>query len=284
MPKVPIAVTLQKPPLPRSFNGWETWEMVHRIVRGGNCGWPVMEGRATLRSEVPVGPTPILPPVKDHPHTEANSVIGGPVYRGQRLPELDGSFIYGDYITGTIWALRADSEGMYSHTTLLDTDQRIIAFTTGSGGELYVLDYDFTGQIYQLVPSQEKDLSASFPRWLSETGLFTSLKTLEPAAGVEPYDIVAERWMDGAAAQRWVAIPGAESIELPDGLASSGRFPNWTVFAKNLVLPQGPGQPPIRLEMQLLHFENGTWRPYTYLWADAGSDAEQAGARTSNWQ
>ena len=60
-------------------NGWESWEMVHRIVRGGNCGWPVMEGRAALRSEVPVGPTPIIPPVKDHPHTEANSVIGGPV-------------------------------------------------------------------------------------------------------------------------------------------------------------------------------------------------------------
>jgi glucose/arabinose dehydrogenase len=62
-------------------NGWESWEMVHRIVRGGNCGWPVMEGRAALRSEVQPGPTPILPPVKDHPHTEANSVIGGPVYR-----------------------------------------------------------------------------------------------------------------------------------------------------------------------------------------------------------
>ena len=52
--------------------------MVHRIVRGGNSGWPVMEGRVALRTEVKPGPTPILPPVKDHPHTEANSVIGGP--------------------------------------------------------------------------------------------------------------------------------------------------------------------------------------------------------------
>ena len=47
-------------------NGWESWEMVHRIVRGGNCGWPIMEGRAVLRSEVTQGPTPIRPPVKDH--------------------------------------------------------------------------------------------------------------------------------------------------------------------------------------------------------------------------
>jgi glucose/arabinose dehydrogenase len=131
-------------------NGWESWEMIHRLERGGNCGWPVMEGRAALRSEVKVGPTPIIPPVKDHPHTEANSVIGGPVYRGDKLPDLAGSFVYGDYITGTIWAIRPDKENAYSHTTLVDTDLRIVAFTQGSEGELFVLDYDYTGQIYEL--------------------------------------------------------------------------------------------------------------------------------------
>jgi glucose/arabinose dehydrogenase len=145
-------------------NGWESWEMVHRIVRGGNCGWPVMEGRVALRSEVQPGPTPIIPPVKDHPHTEANSVIGGPVYRGNKLPDLAGAFVYGDYITGTIWAIRPDKDGAYSHTTLVDTDQRIVAFTQGSQGELFVLDYDFTGQIYELLPSGLRDTSASFPR------------------------------------------------------------------------------------------------------------------------
>ena len=96
-------------------NGWESWEMVHRIVRGGNCGWPVMEGRVALAERSEARPTPIVPPVKDHPHTEANSVIGGPVYRGSKLPELTGSFVYGDYITGTIWAIRPDKDGAYSH-------------------------------------------------------------------------------------------------------------------------------------------------------------------------
>ena len=165
-------------------NGWETWEMVHRIVRGGNCGWPVMEARAILRSEVEVGPTPIIPPIKDHSHTEANSVIGGPVYRGRKLPDLIGSFIYGDYITGTIWAVRAQDDDTYAHQTLVDTDKRISSFTEGSRGELYVLDYDYTGQIYELVPSGLEDTSTQFPRRLSETGLFASLEKLEPAPGV----------------------------------------------------------------------------------------------------
>ena len=163
-------------------NGWETWELVHRVEAGTNCGWPVMEGRAVLRSEVKIGPTPIKPPVKDHHHSEANSVIGGPIYHGAKLKGVQGSFVYGDYITGTIWALKPTGSDSHSHQTLVDTDLRIVHFTEGSEGELFVLDYDYTGQIYELVPSGLKDNSADFPRRLSDTGLFADVKKLKPAA------------------------------------------------------------------------------------------------------
>jgi putative heme-binding domain-containing protein len=254
-------------------NGWESWELIHRIVRGGNSGWPVMEGRASLRSEVPVGPTPILPPVKDHPHTEANSVIGGPIYRGEKLPGLVGSFVYGDYITGTIWAIRPDQDDSYSHMTLVDTDQRIVAFTQGSEGEIFVLDYDLSGEIYELLPSDVKDTSAAFPRRLSQTGLFASVKTIEPAPGVVPYAVQVEPWMDGAIAQRWVAIPGDGLVRLAEGKDKPAVYPEGTVLVKHLSLPGGQGQEPIPVETQILHFERGTWRPYSYLWDDSGEDA-----------
>ena len=42
---------------------------------------------------------------------------------------------------------------------------------------------------------------------------------------------------------------------------------------KHLTLPQASGES-VRLETQLLHFENGTWRPYSYLWDEAGQDAQ----------
>lgn len=275
-------------------NGWETWEMVHKIVRGGNCGWPIMEGRAALRTEVKPGPTPIIPPVKDHPHTEANSVIGGPVYRGSKIPALTGSFIYGDYITGTIWAIRPDKDNSFTHTTLCDTDQRIVAFTQGSGGEIYVLDYDLTGQIYELVPSGLKDTTATFPRRLSETGLFTSLKTMQPAEGVYPYSVRVPRWLDGAIGQRFIAMPGMGQLEFAAGDDKPAMAPEGTVLVKNLTLPQGDGQPSLRLETQLLLFENGVWRPYSYLWDEGGNDATlvdsvggsrpiQSGANTRTW-
>ncbi|HWB14073.1 MAG TPA: PQQ-dependent sugar dehydrogenase [Pirellulales bacterium] len=263
-------------------NGWESWEMVHRLQRGGNCGWPVMEGRVALRTEVKPGPTPIVPPVKDHPHTEANSVIGGPVYRGRKLPGLNGSFVYGDYITGTIWAIRPDEDNSYSHTTLVDTDLRIVAFTEASDGELYVLDHDFTGQIYRLLPSDVPDTSATFPRRLSETGLFSALDDMRPAPGVVPYRVQVPRWMDGAKSRRWIAVPDSGTVEL----AAEGKkavYPDGTVLVNHATLPQGDGSD-LRLETQLLHFERGAWHPYSYLWDEAGREAwlvESTGANRS---
>lgn len=262
-------------------NGWETWEVVHKLAPGSNCGWPVMEGRASLRSEVKVGPTPIVPPIKDHSHTEANSVIGGPVYRGEKLPGLAGSFVYGDYITGTIWSVKPDEDNSYAGTTLCDTDLRIVAFTEASGGELYVLDYDATGNIYELLPQNEPDLSAKFPRKLSETGLFvsdpkTKLKELKPATGVFPYDVVAPRWMDQAIGERLIALPGTEPVQFSSNPGEASVYPNGTVFAKTVSLPGYQQDASIRLETQILHYEDGTWRPYSYVWNEAGSDAELA--------
>lgn len=254
-------------------NGWETWEMVHKIVRGGNCGWPIREGRAALRTEVTPGPTPIRPPVKDHPHTEANSVIGGPVYRGSKLPDLAGAFIYGDYITGTIWALQPDADQGYSTTTLVDTDQRIVAFTEGSAGELFVLDFDFTGQIYELLPSGLADTSADFPRRLSETGLFKSLAPLKAADGVVPYSVTSSRWTDGAHAERWVAIPGNGEIGLSTDGESTAVYPDGTVFVKHLTLAQDNTGNSIPVETQILHYGDARWSAYSYLWDDDSQEA-----------
>lgn len=268
-------------------NGWETWEMIHLVGNGTNCGWPIMEGRAILRGEVALGPTPITPPIRDHHHSEANSVIGGPVYRGDKLKSLDGEFIYGDYITGTIWSVGRAADGSFVGRTLVDTDLRITDFLEGDAGELYVLDYDLTGQIYELVPNIVPDLSADFPRLLSQTGIFKSVTPLQPAPGVVEYNVVVPRWTDGAVAQRFVAVPGNDRIELAPHGGVRGKYPEGTVFAKQLSIPDSDGQPTKPLETQILQLQNGVWNPYSYLWNEAGTDAElvsSAGAaQTVQW-
>src|SRR5262249_40865619 len=151
--------------------GQDLWEQIYLVERGGNYGWSVLEGSHPFRPERRRGPTPILMPIVEHDHADFRSIIGGCVYHGQRLKELAGAYIYGDYDTGRIWMFRYDRQkkAVTEHRELYDSDLRLCAFGEDSAGELYILDY-VTGLISRLVPNPAANSSAQFPRRLSETG------------------------------------------------------------------------------------------------------------------
>jgi uncharacterized repeat protein (TIGR03806 family) len=254
--------------------GWELWEMVYLVRRGGNYGWSVMEGRQPVRTEAQRGPTPILPPIVAHPHTEAASITGGYVYRGSRLKDLIGAYVYGDYVTGKIWGLRFDGQRVTWHEELVDTPLQIISFAEDNSGELLVMDYESTGRIYRLFPNPRAGSTGDFPRRLSQTGLFTSVKDQTPAPGVIAYSINAPMWADYAVAQRYLAIPGMGKVDFDS--TKSWKLPEGAVLAKTLTLnmPGDDKRTQRRIETQILHFEAGTWRPYTYAWNETQDDAE----------
>src|SRR5207253_290238 len=170
--------------------GQDLWEMVYLIKRGGNYGWSVMEGNHVYNPKLkPGGPSPITPPVVEHGHHEARSLTGGFVYRGSRLTELRGAYIYADYETGKIWAMRHDGKQVTEHRELMQTPLHIAAFGEDNGGELYLVAYE--GLIDRLVPAPKIEQPHEFPRKLSETGLFASTKDHRPAPGLIPYDVNA---------------------------------------------------------------------------------------------
>ncbi|MEX2168307.1 MAG: PQQ-dependent sugar dehydrogenase [Pirellulales bacterium] len=251
--------------------GWEMWEMLNRVERGGNYGWAVTEGRQSINPEWPRGPTPILPPTIDHPHSESSSITDGLTYYGTRLKELHGTHVYGDYDTGKIWGFRYENGKVIDHRELADTTHRIAGFGEDNAGEFYVLDH-VAGTLHRVVPNSQRDQWATFPRKLSESGLFSSVKEQTPAAGVIPYSIIAESWADHAVAERLVAVPNELSITA-EGAAWS--FPKGAVLVKTLSLDMQHGKPSSRrrVETQILHFDGADWQPYTYEWNDEQSDA-----------
>jgi uncharacterized repeat protein (TIGR03806 family) len=277
--------------------GQDLWEGVLKVEGGGNYGWSVKEGNHPFRPERKLGPTPILPPVVEHNHSEFRSVTGGFVYHGKRLPELQGAYIYGDYDTGRVWMLRYDAKAkqVTEHRELTDTTLRIVAWGQDADGEVYALDF-VSGGIYHLVPAPPPAATApEFPRKLSETGLFTSTKDLTPAKGLIPYSVNAELWSDGATKERYLAIPGDAKIEYETvtypqpapGSIPGWRFPDGTVLVKTFSLETEPGKRR-RLETRLLVAERvgGTeeygdqvWNGYTYVWNDDQTDAELAAAK-----
>jgi putative heme-binding domain-containing protein len=251
--------------------GWELWEMLDRIERGGNYGWAVMEGRASTHPEWPRGVTPYLSPTIDHPHSESSSITEGMTYYGTRLPELNGTHIYGDYDTGKMWGFRLIDGKIAEHREIADTTHRIVGFGEDNDGELLLLDHT-AGTIHRLLPNPELGQSSTFPRRLSDSGLFSSISDLSPASGVVPYAINAEPWSDFAMSERLVAVPNELTIS---GEAQPWVFPENSVLVKTLSLELHTGDPASRrlVETQILHFNGKEWLPYTYQWNDDQSDA-----------
>jgi putative heme-binding domain-containing protein len=265
--------------------GWELWEMVYRVKKGGNYGWSVMEGRQPVRPSSPRGPTPILPPTLDFPHTEAASITGGFVYRGRRLKDLVGCYVCGDWVTGRLWGTRFDGDRIVSHREIARSPLHIVAFGEDADGELYFLQYDRIGTVHRLVPNPAAEIThTKFPRKLSETGLFASVSQQRPAPGVIPFSVQAEQWADHATDERFLALRDTSSVRLYDrvipipGGFYSGRlfFPKDGVLARTISLEMERGQPSSRrkLETQVLHYDGSEWHGYSYRWNDEQTDAD----------
>jgi len=281
--------------------GQDLWEMVYLIQKGGNYGWSVREGAHPFRPERPKGPTEFVAPIVEHPHSDFRSITGGWVYRGKRLPELVGAYIYGDYDTGKVWMLRYDDKAkkVTEHRELCDTQVRIVEIITDADGEMLFLDFAGGGLHRLMRQPPPKSDAPQFPRKLSETGLFTNVKNYKPAGGVIPYDVVAPLWSDGAIKDRFMAVPGDSKIEFDavtypldaPGNMPGWRFPDGTVFVKTFSLELEPGNPKStrRLETRLLHkiqmpgnddeYGAQVWNGYTYVWNDEQTDAELLDAK-----
>lgn len=251
--------------------GWELWEMIYRVEKGGNYGWSVMEGSSqVVRRDLKPGPTPILPPTVEHPHSEAASITGGVVYYGSQHPELRGSYIYGDYETGKIWELRLENNRVVKHREIASTRHKISSFGEIPNGELYIVDH--LGTLHRLVKNSAADIPHEFPKKLSDTGLFSNVARHELASGVVDYSIKTSMWKDYATGTRFAAWPGKSTAKL-DGTRLEA--PNDAVLAKTYSLEMESGNSSSRrhIETQVLHFSEGKWNPYTYAWNEEQTDA-----------
>ena len=132
--------------------GQNAWEEVDVIRRGANYGWNVMEGahctpRRGLtgllrKSSEACDRTGLELPVIEYGREDGCSITGGYVYRGERLPSLAGAYVYGDFCSGKIWGLRAESGAAVEHRLLVDSSLRLSAFGENPAGELFMLSFD----------------------------------------------------------------------------------------------------------------------------------------------
>ncbi|MBB6674353.1 PQQ-dependent sugar dehydrogenase [Cohnella nanjingensis] len=128
--------------------GQDKLEEIDRIVNGGNYGWNVKEGTRCFKPEEGCESAGLIDPVWTYGRDLGQSVTGGFVYRGKALPGLAGWYVYGDYATGNIWALRqVPGKPTYENKLLLASGYNITSFGQDREGELYLCTAD--GEVYR---------------------------------------------------------------------------------------------------------------------------------------
>lgn len=121
--------------------GQNLYEEIDILTAGGNFGWNLREGLHPFgKKGVDVRPD-LIEPLWEYHHDLGKSITGGLIYRGKSLPELVGSYIYADYITGQIYALTYDAKQnrVVANRQLKSTGIPIISFGEDAAGEVYTL-------------------------------------------------------------------------------------------------------------------------------------------------
>lgn len=133
-------------------NAWEEIDHQPSTSGGGeNYGWRCYEGNHSYNLSGCGPPEDYVAPILEYPHSQGCSVTGGYRYRGTEFPNLYGTYLYGDYCTGTIWGA-TDDGGTWSSSPLLSSLLNISTFGEDEQGELYVADrVANVGGVYRIV-------------------------------------------------------------------------------------------------------------------------------------
>ncbi|KAM3616468.1 uncharacterized protein V6R79_018565 [Siganus canaliculatus] len=135
--------------------GQNKYEEVDLIIKGGNYGWRAKEGFSCYdRKLCQNSSLDDILPIFAYPHKLGKSVTGGYIYRGCQMPNLNGLYIFGDFMSGRLMSLKEDPDtGEWQYNEIcMGRDKTcrfpklinsyykyIISFAEDEAGELYFL-------------------------------------------------------------------------------------------------------------------------------------------------
>jgi glucose/arabinose dehydrogenase len=137
---------------------WEEIDVERSGSTGGlNFGWDLMEGNECFEPDQGCDRAGLTMPVAVYRHDEGCSVTGGVVYRGTKITDLEGTYLYGDYCSGNLWGLSA-ADPPIGAEKLLNTEYLISAFGTTRAGEVLVADH--SGKLLKIVAAASQSANS----------------------------------------------------------------------------------------------------------------------------
>jgi glucose/arabinose dehydrogenase len=136
--------------------GQDLREEIDVVEKGGNYGWSLREGSGSFGPAVAT--TPSIDPVWEYDHRIGKSITGGFMVRGSPIPELEGGYLYGDYVSGRLWLLRPHADPRQTVNAVVPWNGLpVFGFGHDEAGDIYVLTSSPTGQgVFRLVPARTR--------------------------------------------------------------------------------------------------------------------------------
>lgn len=119
-----------------------------------NFGWAVTEGTTCYEADE-CETSGLVDPVIDWPNDgNACAVVGGEVYRGGAIPEMEGHYFYGDFCLGWVRTFRYESGEVREEREWESLKRNLItSFSSDASGELYYTT--FNGELWKILPRRE---------------------------------------------------------------------------------------------------------------------------------
>ena len=120
--------------------GQNLWEEINIIKSGGNYGWNIREAKHWFRPDGnDAERKDLIDPILEYHHDIGKSITGGTVYRGTRVPELIGKYLYADYVSGRLWALHYDEAAgkVIANYSLTGENLPVMSFGDDEAGDVY---------------------------------------------------------------------------------------------------------------------------------------------------
>ncbi len=136
--------------------GQNAWEEISIVERGGNYGWRLREGRHCFEPPDNCERDDLIDPVYEYGHQEGESITGGYVYLAEDFPQLKGLYIFGDFVSGRLWALplpedSLPKESMPEAFSLGRWQILVSTFGRDPGGKVYLAEFG-NGAILRIDP------------------------------------------------------------------------------------------------------------------------------------
>jgi glucose/arabinose dehydrogenase len=125
--------------------GQNKWEEIDIVRAGDNLGWSIKEGFACFTdAREKCNRKDLVDPVLVYGRDDGVSITGGYVYTGKSVPSLQGLYVFGDFGSGRLFAMRLPEDRAQRVAEPIALGRFTLApstFGRDPNGELYVGDY-----------------------------------------------------------------------------------------------------------------------------------------------